>query len=237
MENIFEYKLAEKNISLQLAGNSQCFKPTATSDFLIKAAAEIIDKKGSLLDLGCGVGVVGVALHRLGKVKSLYASDLSEDAVEACIQNCSNYGIEAEVRQGSCFEPWQEDRFDYVIDDISGIAEGVAKKSTWFENAPCNSGPDGTLLVGEVIKQAKDHLNKNGTLVFPIISLSNRDRILEIAEAHFNKVECILKKDWFLPDDLEEHIDFLSMLRDQGLIQYSEKFGKIICTTEVFFAS
>ena len=70
-----------KDLSFEIKLQEGVFHPTGTSDEIIKAVSDNIASPGKLLDLGCGSGVVGFALHILGKAEgSLYASDLSNDA-------------------------------------------------------------------------------------------------------------------------------------------------------------
>ena len=88
----------------------------------------IIGTPGKVLDLGAGSGVVGFALHILGKAEGkLYASDLSNDASLLIETNAKDLGIPVISRHGSIFDPWENESFDYIIDDISGIAEKVAE--------------------------------------------------------------------------------------------------------------
>ena len=87
---------------------------------------------------------------------------------------CSNVRL-----LSSClFDPWAGEKFDYIIDDISGVAERIAEISPWFKETACESGEDGTKLVIEAIEKSPTHLNVDGKFFFPILSLSNSERIL-----------------------------------------------------------
>ena len=92
---------------LELTAAPGVFLPTATSDILIRSVKETISCPVKLLDVGCGTGVVGLALQHSGLVRDpLYASDLSETAVDCSRVNFKRYGCSAEVRAGSLLEPW-----------------------------------------------------------------------------------------------------------------------------------
>ena len=113
---------SDKEIGLMSAPG--VFTPNATTTLLIQAVKKTISEPATMLDLGCGTGVVGLALHLHGLINSpLYASDLSTLAVLCCRENFARYGCPAEVRGGSLFEPWLGQKFDVIIDDISGIAQ------------------------------------------------------------------------------------------------------------------
>ena len=213
------------------------FTPTGTTQLLISAVQQIVKEPESLLDLGCGIGVVGLALHLHGLVKSpLYASDLSESGVSCSSINFKRYGCAADVRHGSLFEPWQGQKFDVIVDDISGIAQEVAAVSPWFQGVPCDSGKDGTSLVVDIIQKAPDYLTKKGRFIFPIISLSNVDVLLDAARKNFNTVEMVARQEWPLPDELKQNVPLLERLNDEGAIKLTKKFGMILWYTEIYCA-
>lgn len=214
------------------------FTPNATTTLLIQAVRDSISAPVSLLELGCGTGVVGLALHRSGHIKTpVYASDLSEPAVLCSRENFARHGCAAEVRGGSLFEPWAGERFDVVVDDISGIAQDVAVVSPWFQGVPCNTGEDGIDLVADILCNAPTHLNTGGSLFFPVLSLSNVDKLLQTARANFATVQQVGRQDWPLPADLKAHLPLLRKLAAAGSIKLEEKFGMVLCYTEVYRAT
>jgi len=226
-----------KDLGFDIKLQEGVFQPTGTSDEIIKAVSSNIQSPGKLLDLGCGSGVVGFALHILGKTQGpICASDLSNDAISLIKENAKDLGIPVISRAGSIFEPWLDESFDYVVDDISGIAERVAEISPWFSATSCTSGEDGTDLVLEAISNAPAHLNEGGKFFFPVLSLSDSNKIVRFANSTFQKVTKIGHKEWRLPDEMEEHIDMLSDLKAQGLINFEEKYGWLLWSTDVYMA-
>lgn len=232
----FEHKL-ESGKSLAFETSSSAFLPTGTSAVLIEGVKRTGFTSGRVLDLGCGVGIVGIVLAHSGVIQApVHASDLSADAVELARRNYSTYGLDAVVRCGSLFEPWANEKFDLIIDDISGVAEPVAELSPWFENVPCNSGRDGTRLVCNVIGEAPRFLSPQGRLVFPVLSLSDRRKILDTAEKAFQNVKLLIQKKWPLPKSMNRHGQVLRELAAEGLITITEKFGMFLWSTEVYVA-
>ena len=57
-------------------------------------------------------------------------------------------------------------KFNFIINDISGISEDVAKISPWFKNVSCKSGKDGTKLTIKVIKDSKKLFKKKRYTLF-----------------------------------------------------------------------
>ena len=157
------------------------FKPNLTSSMLLECAAAIANPHFEVLDLGCGSGYVGLELSKKIGLKSISCSDLDPNALHAVQKGLDKFNVDVDFRQGSLFEPWNSELFDLIIDDVSGVSKLIAEKSPWFKNVPCESGSCGTRLVNGVIKEAPNFLKKNGKLIFPIISLSKKSKIINLA--------------------------------------------------------
>ncbi len=232
----YQFKMG-KNRELELDMPEGVFTPTGTSKVLIKAAGEFIKQPGKLLDLGCGCGVVGISLQQLGLIEgSLYVSDLSQKAVDCVETNAKQYNCPIVAKCGPLFEPWKEEKFDYIVDDVSGVSDIVAKISPWFDNVPCDSGMDGTELIVQVIQEAHRHLNPFGKLFFPVVSFSNADKILKVAHQNFSQVVRLAHEEWPLPHEMNQHVALLKKLQEKGVIQITEKFGLVLWFTDVYVA-
>lgn len=228
-------KIEDREISLNMFEG--VFVPTGTTKVLAEAVCPYVQKPGKLLDLGCGSGAVGIALHQMGVVKDpLYASDVSEAAVECVKKNAALNNCPVIARAGSMFAPWADEKFDYIVDDVAGIAEEVARHSPWYNKVSCESGTDGTVLVRQIIKEAAGHLNLGGLFVFPVISFSNIPAILTAAREHFSHVKQLSHTEWPLPKEMYAHADLLKKLQAHGHIQFIEKFGMILYFTDVYVA-
>lgn len=214
------------------------FVPTGTTNLLIQAVLKSISGQVTLLDLGCGTGIVGLALYLQSRINSpLFASDLSRSAVRCCRENLDRYGCVADVRCGSLFDPWLGKTFDVIVDDISGVAQDVAVVSSWFKGVPCETGRDGTALAADIIRNAANHLAKGGRFFFPVLSLSNVDLLLKEARKNFNTVERISRLEWPLPADLKMHMPLLTQLENEGCIKLLKRFGMVLCYTEIYCAA
>ena len=213
------------------------FKPTETSQCLIKGVIDgESDPIDALLELGCGCGIVGIELNKRLSINNMFASDISDKAVQNTINNYSNANLSALVKCSSTFEGWPGRLFDVIVDDISGISKHVARISPWFNGISMCDGDDGTKNTIDVIQQAPSHLNDGGRLYFPTISLSNEDKILQVASNVFTHVELILEQQWFIPEQLQSEVSQLQYFKKMGWIQYSEQFGKIIGWTKIYKA-
>ncbi len=215
------------------------FVPTHTSQLLIKSARQILDKPGRLLDVGCGIGICGLVLGKLGLCSvPVFFSDLSERATAVARENARKLNVPADIRSGPLFAPWAGERFDDIIADVPGISQEIARLSPWFpQGVECQTGRDGTDLVVRMLEQAPKHLNPGGRLLFPVLSLSNENRILNVARAHFSEVDLVSEQTWFLPEELTRHFDKLRPLQEEGAIQLKQKVGMWLWFVKVYQAS
>lgn len=229
----------DKKLTLDFETAEDVFFPTQTSQLLINAARQVLTTPGKLLDLGCGIGVCGLVLAAQGLCRQpVHLSDLSERAVEVAAANARALHVRAVTRAGSLFAPWADERFDVIVDDVSGVAEEIAKHSSWFPaGVGCASGRDGTALVARVIEEAPSHLEAGGKLLFPVLSVSCERRILEIARTVFEDVTMVTEQSWFLPEKLQQHFDVLQPLLDAGVISLEYKFGAWLWSTKIYQAS
>lgn len=212
------------------------FAPTDTSNLLIDACASSISAPKKILDLGCGSGVVGIALATAGLCSGpLFASDISESAVALAKKNAGSNSIEYVVRCGNLFDPWEGELFDVIIDDVAGISDDIAALSAWYPSGViCNAGRDGTKWIISVIEQSRKYLMKGGVFIFPVLSLSNESKILQMVRTTYGSYEVLMKRDWFLPDEIASHTEVVQSLVRDGSIRCENKFGKWIWTTSIY---
>ena len=210
------------------------FKPNLTSQLSFETAILEIKKNFKVLDLGCGCGIIGIALMKSILNIEMHCSDFDNNSVKNTKKNFIQHKLTADIREGSLFDPWSDKKFDYIINDVSGISSVIAKNSPWFGNEiPCDSGEDGSNLTVSIIKKAKNYLTKKGSMQIPLISLSNVQKIVNVAKENFSDVKIVKSKDWFLPKEMESLKDKMNELKSKNYINFDEKFGKIICKTSI----
>ena len=163
-----------------------------------------------------------------------YFSDISKKAIELCKKNADKNKIKIEASAGALYEPWENRKFDLIVESVSAIAKKVADISPWYQNGiPCACGEDGTILVEKVLNETKKYLNKNGILIFPIVTLSDKKKILRIAKKRFKKVKLLFDNLLFTK---ALSTKLLNNLKNKGFITFKKKYGLILYTSEIYVA-
>ena len=214
-----------------------CFSPNLTSKLVLKAMVDKLNFDCSILELGCGSGFISINFAKnKSKNFNLFASDICKKAVDTATKNYKDNDIICELKQSDGFKSWDNQKFDVVVSDVSAIDEKVANISKWYLNAPCKTGDGGYRIILRLISEVSEHLNKGGSFVFPLISLSSLDKIKDHLKSNNFIFEEIYLTEWPLPDYFHKFTKDLNLRKDKGYINFKEKFGKLICWTSVLIA-
>jgi SAM-dependent methyltransferase len=176
------------------------FPPTHTS----RMVAEALDvpQGATVIDVGCGSGILGIVAARLGAGR-VVGCDASPEAVLAARHNAERLGLggRMEFRQGNLLEPVRDVAADIVIGDVSGVPDDVAKVAGWFPDGR-SGGPTGAELPVAMLAEVGDVLMPGGVMVLPTGTLQAEDRVLEAARKAFGErnIERILEREFPLPE-------------------------------------
>jgi len=167
---IFSYYFAGHKF--EFTSNSGVFSPghvDPASGLLIRT---VPPRTGSLLDLGCGYGAIGIALCKAYGL-SLTLADINPRALYCAEINCRNNGVKANILTSDCFS------------QVSG------KYDTITLNPPIHAGKT---VVYRMFEGAAAHLNDGGA--FYVVMLEKhgaRSAAKKLAEL-FGGCEILHKK-------------------------------------------
>lgn len=136
-----------------------------------------IKEGAKVLDLGCGYGIVGIAVAKLFPQTKVVMTDVNERATKLAMQNAKLNKVEIDVRTGNGYETVAKETFDCIL-----------------LNPPQTAGRDICL---QMIEQSIKHLNKNG--VFYLVARHKKGgQVLEAKmKQTFGNVETITRESGF----------------------------------------
>lgn len=144
------------------------------SRVLLNTIVKQCELNGSVLDLGCGIGSIGVILKSEFPSINVDMVDINNTALELSRENCTLNHVEG----NTIF--------------YSNLYENVDKKYTFIvTNPPIKVGK--TILFG-VVTGAKEHLDDNGEIILVIRKNHGQESMKKHMESVFGNVE-ILKRD------------------------------------------
>jgi len=223
---------------LRLSSNPLVFKPTLTTLLLTEQVLNAGLEMRTVLDLGCGSAPIAIALALSG-ARHVYATDLMPQASALAAKNVRLNHVQQKITvlNGDLFEPVRRMKFDIIVDDVSGVAEEVARLSSWFPPEVPLGGPDGADLTIRMLEQSKQHLNEDGHLFFPVLSLSNSAKIISTARDIFgDRLKRVASKLVPFNHELKDNYEALVRLRDRGMIGFEQVRSRLFWSLEIYRA-
>ena len=140
---------------------------------LLLAENMALGQGSKVLDIGCGIGVLGIVAAKLSNA-NVVMSDLNKRAVLLAKKNCVLNNAKAEILQGNLYEKITRNDFDAIL-----------------SNPPQNAGKE---VCFSLIKQSRNYLGNNGSL--QIVARHNKGgkTLSKKMEEAFGNLEVIAKK-------------------------------------------
>lgn len=141
---------------------------------LLNTVIKQIDLSGDVLDVGCGLGTIGIVLKNEFPNINVDMIDINNTAVELSIKNCKNNN----ANTNNVF--------------YSNLYENVDKKYNFIvTNPPIKVGKE---ILFKVVTDAKEHLVDNGEIILVIRKSHGQESMKKHMESVFGNAE-ILKRD------------------------------------------
>jgi 16S rRNA (guanine1207-N2)-methyltransferase len=168
-----------KKVELSFGGNRFSFLTNSgvfSKDHVDPASIELIGAipplSGTLLDLGCGYGCIGIILAKTHCLK-LTQVDVNEAALSLAKQNCEANGVASELIKSDCF------------DSVDGLFDTIAL------NPPIHAGKGVTYKMYE---ESIKHLVPGGKLYVVICKKHGAESAKDKLEEVFGNCETLRKK-------------------------------------------
>ena len=193
--------------------------------------AKLLDvkKDESVLDLGCGSGILSISAAKLG-AGSVFAVDMDPLSLETVLVNAQKNDVcnKIDVYAGSWYEALkkgnksvQDKRFDVII-----ATPPQTPSPEPF--SPRYGGLDGTLHIFKIIDGARGYLEPSkGRLWLLVISIANPSAVIERLREHFGVVKIMHETDrLFSASEYNSKKDglmeYLLELRASGRSEFAE---------------
>jgi 16S rRNA G1207 methylase RsmC len=134
------------------------------------------DENAEVLDLGCGYGIIGIALKKHYPNINMTMADINDRAVQVSKQNCDENDVICVVLKSDIFSAPElhHKKFDVIL-----------------TNPPFSAGKKVCI---DMIKQSSEHLNQNGTLQLVAPHNKGGESLKKIMLSIFNNVGELAKK-------------------------------------------
>ena len=208
------------------------FAPTHTSRTIAEALE--IAPGDTVIDVGCGSGVLSFVAARLGAHRVI-GCDISEEAVAVARRNAADLGLDdrVEFRVGSLFDPVRDLRADVVIGDVSGIPDEIAQVAGWFPDGRAG-GPTGAELPSAMLESLGDTLKPGGHLYLPTGTIQDERTILEKARELFGeRMQAVIERDFPLPDVVGKSLAAARMMKE-GLLNLQRRGSRMLWRLRVW---
>ena len=211
------------------------FAPTHTSRTIAEALE--IEPGDTVIDVGCGSGVLSFVAARMG-AERVIGCDLSAPAVEVARENAKRLDLEGRVefRVGNLLEPVRGIQADVIIGDVSGIPDEIAQMSGWFPDGLAG-GPTGAELPAAMLESIRenDSLAPGGRLYLPTGTIQAENRILEVARRIFGaaNLQALLSREFPLPDVVARSKAVARMMKE-GILDLHARGSRLLWRLQVW---
>jgi 16S rRNA (guanine1207-N2)-methyltransferase len=138
---------------------------------LLLANSMLFKKGDKVLDIGCGIGVLGIVAASLGG--KVWMTDINSRAIALARKNGTRNHVDASILQGDLYEKIHDTDFDVIL-----------------SNPPQSAGKD---VCFKLIEGAKDHLKHGGALQLVARPNKGGKTLAKKMEEMFGNV-CIIAK-------------------------------------------
>ena len=184
--------------------NENVLIPRPDTEILVEEVIKIASKMQNpvILDLCTGSGAIGISIAKYVKDAKIYATDISEEALEIARKNANNLGVTEKMKfiKSNLFEKIKNIKFDIIVSNPPYIKkEDIHYLSEEVQNEPqlaLDGGIDGLDFYRRIVKESIDFFKLGSYLCFEI-GYDQKIDVIEIIEKEHRFVDTYSKKDLY----------------------------------------
>ncbi|QIN83223.1 peptide chain release factor N(5)-glutamine methyltransferase [Rubrobacter tropicus] len=165
-----------RNLVLQL--NEETLIPRPDTESVVDVALECLDGRGgagAVLDVGTGTGAIAISIAQERPRTTVYATDLSAQALEAARRNADQNGASVSFHRADLFDGLEflQDGVDLLVSnppyvEAGGIEELAPEVREWDPGVALDGGPDGLLFYRRIFDEAPPLLRNGADVVLEV---------------------------------------------------------------------
>lgn len=145
-----------------------------TTVLLKTVIKEFPNLQGKVLDIGCGIGVIGIILLYNYKNLQLTMADVNRTAVELTKENLKTRKLTATVLESNLYQNITEKEFDYII-----------------TNPPIKAGKK---VLWQFVSEGFNYLKNNGSIILVIRKKHGQESLFKFMQQVYGNCK-VLKRD------------------------------------------
>ena len=187
--------------------NKSVLIPRPESEMLVDITAFYLKENGAknplIADVGTGSGCLAVSFATEIEGAEVYATDVSESALEVAKENAEKYGVSDKITFEKCscldnFDYFQhaKNHFSAIVSNPPYVPTGLIKRlpenvKRYEPLVALDGGPDGLEVFKKILVQARTLVDKNGLILFELHETCLEDAKQLAMRAGLEKVSVI----------------------------------------------
>ena len=157
------------------------------------------NQKIDICDVGTGTGAIAIALKKEEDNLNVYASDISEDALNVARENAKNNDCQISFLQGSMLEPYIDKNItvDILVSNPPYIKTSEQIETSVYDFEPhiaLFGGEDGLKYYREILENAHKIMPNKG-LIFFEMGYDQKERLSDLARKYYPDSDIKVFKD------------------------------------------
>ena len=184
----------------ELIVNENVLIPRAETEIMVEYIIKNIPENGTLLDIGCGSGTIGVTCAYERSDIQVTAVDISPEALKIAKLNAENYQLKnINFFESNLFSN-VDSKFDFIAANLPYIPyneylECPSEVINFEPEIALTTENDGLKLIYQTAEQCSNYLNNNGVIIFEN-GYNQAAKIVEFLEKLNNFSEIFTIKDY-----------------------------------------